>query len=244
MSLLSVIIPVYNEQATLEQLVNQVLAVKFPAKWETEIIIVNDASKDTSAQIIKNLTKKHPQIRGLTNDINLGKTQTVKKGILNSRGDTIIIQDADLEYNPQEILLLLNKMTAEDLDVVYGDRFGVKNKIIYLQNYIGNKFVSFVSNVFTYPRIRVHIGDVETCYKMIRGDVARDIAQHITATSNFGFEPEVTARLARYKLNGNRLRFGTIPIHYRARTIEQGKKMKAFRDGFKAIYEIIKYNLF
>lgn len=244
MSLLSIIIPVYNEQATLEQLVKQVLAVKFPKSWQTEIIIVNDASKDNSPKIIAKLSKEYKNIRGLTNEVNLGKTQTVKKGILVSKGDAVIIQDADLEYDPNEILLLIKKMTSEKLDVVYGDRFGVNNKIIYLQNYIGNKFVSFVSNIFTYPRIRVSIGDVETCYKLIRGDVARDVAQHITATSNFGFEPEVTARLARYKLDGNRLRFGTVPIHYFARTIEQGKKMKAFRDGFKAIYEIVKYNLF
>lgn len=218
--------------------------VIFPKGWQTELILVDDASTDATPKIIAKLKKQFKNVSSLRNKENLGKTQTVKRGILESKGDFIIIQDADLEYDPKEILDLLKKAKDEKLDVVYGNRFGHRNKIIYLQNYIGNKFVSFVSSVFTFPRIRVWIPDMETCYKLIRGDVARDVASHITATSNFGFEPEVTARLARYKKSGKRLKFGIVPIHYKARSIEEGKKMKAFRDGFKAMVEIVHYNLF
>ena len=240
---LSIIIPVYNEEKTLEELVNKVLSIRLPNDFEKEVILVNDGSKDTSWEIIQKLVEKNKEVFGIQNDRNMGKTQTVKNGIIKSTGDYIVIQDADLEYDPNELVDLLNLARSENLDVVYGNRFGKKNKVIYLKNYIGNKTLSFISNLFTYPRLKVQIPDMEVCYKLINGDIAREIAQTIESKSNFGFEPEITAKLSKYKKDGNHLTIGILPISYYPRSIEDGKKMKAIEDGFKALKEIIKFNL-
>lgn len=245
MKTLSIIIPVYNEQKTLAELVNKVLKVKFPKDFAKEIIIVNDGSKDSSGEIIDRLAKNNAEVIALHNSKNLGKSQTVKNGIIESNGEYLIIQDADFEYEPNEIINLLDLMLNKDLDVVYGNRFGKRNKVIYPINYIGNKFISLISNIFTYPRIKIWIPDMEVCYKLIKGDIAREIGQTIESKSNFGFEPEITAKLSKYKKqNGSHLKFGIVPITYNARTIEEGKKMKAFKDGFKALIEILRFNLF
>lgn len=240
---LTFVMPVYNEEKTLNQIVDIVLKVKLPDGFEKEVVIVNDGSKDKSWTIMQEIAKNHKEVKALTNEKNMGKTQTVKNGILNSSGDLIVIQDADLEYDPNEITDLLNLMIEKDLDVVYGNRFGKKNDVIYWQNYFGNKFLSVVSSVFTFPRIKVFIPDMEVCYKLVKGDVLREIGKTITATSNFGFEPEITAKLSKYKLNGKHLKFGIVPITYKPRSMAEGKKMKAFKDGFKALKEIVKYNL-
>ncbi len=242
-SKLSIVIPVYNEEKTLEELVSKVLQVKLPHNYKKEIVIVNDGSKDNSWQIMLKLSAAHKEIRSIQNEKNLGKTQTVKNGILKSTGNFVVIQDADLEYDPNELSDILNLAVEKDLDVVYGNRFGKKNKVIYVQNYIGNMMLSAFSNFFTFPRLKVWIPDMEVCYKLVKGDAIRDIAKGITATSNFGFEPEITARLSRYKFNGKRLKLGIIPISYYPRSIAEGKKMNAVRDGVKAMREIIKYNL-
>ncbi len=240
---LSIVIPAYNEEKTLEELVNKVLQVQLPYNYSKEIVIVDDGSKDNSWQIMLRLSANHKEIKSIKNEKNVGKTQTVRNGILKSTGDFIVIQDADLEYDPNEISEILKKAVGENLDVVYGNRFGKKNKVIYVQNYIGNKALSAFSNLFTFLRIRTWIPDMEVCYKLIKGEVARDIAKGIKATSNFGFEPEITAKLSRYKLNGRRLKLGIVPISYYPRSIAEGKKMNAIRDGVKAMIEIIKYNL-
>jgi len=242
-SKLSIVIPAYNEEKTLEELVNKVLQVQLPYNYSKEIVIVNDGSKDNSWQVMLKLSANHKEIKSIQNEKNVGKTQTVRNGILKSTGDFVVIQDADLEYEPTEISEILKKAVDENLDVVYGNRFGKKNKVIYVQNYIGNKMLSAFSNLFTFPRLRTWIPDMEVCYKLIKGEVIRDIAKGIRATSNFGFEPEVTAKLSRYKLNGKRLKLGIVPISYFPRSIAEGKKMNAIRDGVKAMVEIIKYNL-
>ncbi len=241
---LSIIIPCFNEENTLKKIVKKVIDVNLDT-WEKEIIIINDASKDKSLKIAQNLSKKNPEIISVINShFNQGKTQTVKKGILASTGDYIIIQDADLEYEPNDFPNLLEKINKKNADVVYGNRFGKNNKIIYIKNYIGNKFLSFISNIFTYPRIRVWIPDMEVCYKLIKGEIARKLAKTIESTSNFGFEPEITAKLAKYKKENNeRLNFQIVAINYNPRTIEEGKHMNAFKDGFKALWEIIKFNI-
>lgn len=241
---LSIVIPIYNEEKTLEILVKKVLSVEFPNSIKKEIILVNDGSKDSSWKIIEELAKEHDEITKLNNEKNSGKTQTVRNGILASTGDYVIIQDADLEYEPNEIVDLVNLAVDKNLDVVYGNRFGKKNKVIYMQNYIGNKLLSFISNLFTYFRIKVYIPDMEVCYKLIRGDIAREIGKTIESISNFGFEPEVTAKLTRFKLEGRHLKFGIVPISYYPRSIQEGKKMKAVEDGLKALWEIVKFNLF
>jgi glycosyltransferase involved in cell wall biosynthesis len=240
---LSIIIPVWNEEKTLEELVNRVLKAKFPEGIIKEIILVNDGSKDASAEIIDNLARKHKEVKGFHNEKNLGKSQTVKRGISLSTGELVVIQDADFEYDPGEINDLLEFMIKNDLDVVYGNRFGKKNDVIYWQNYIGNRLLSFTSNVFTYPRIRVWIPDMEVCYKLMHGDVAREVGATIVSKSTFGLEPEVTAKLSKYKKkDGKHLKFGIVPISYKPRSIAEGKKMHALKDGAKAFWEIVKFN--
>lgn len=237
----SIIIPAYNEEKTIIDLLKKVINIKWDRKINVEIIIINDCSKDNTLKKIKEF-KLNTNLMVIDNKVNLGKSRSVTKGIIKSSGDYIVIQDADLEYNPNDINMLLNKCIDKNLDFVYGNRFNGNNKLIYKSFFIGNKGVSFVSNIFTFPKLRKIIPDMEVCYKLIKGDIARDIASKLTATSNFGFEPEVTARLANYKINGKHLKFDVLPISYFPRTIEQGKKIR-WKDGFKAIGEIIKYNL-
>ncbi|WKZ30852.1 MAG: glycosyltransferase family 2 protein [Candidatus Dojkabacteria bacterium] len=238
---LSIVIPVYNEEKTLERVVNTVL--KQDWRGNIEVIIVDDGSKDRSREIAKSLAKKSTSVRTLENKKNMGKSQTVKRGILASTGKFVTIQDADLEYDVSELCAMFKVISEDEFDVVYGNRFGKKNKVIYIQNYIGNHFVSLFSNFFTYPRIKVYIPDMEVCYKLAKGDIFREVAEKIVSKSNFGFEPEVTARFARYKKDGKHLKFSIYPISYTARTIQEGKKMKAFQDGFKAAVEIVKFNI-
>jgi glycosyltransferase involved in cell wall biosynthesis len=228
----------------LVEIVEKLIKIILPNEMHKEIIIVNDGSKDDTFVIAQSLLKKYNFIKTIDNSSNLGKSQTVKNGILSSTGDFVIVQDADLEYDPNDISKIVELYFSKNLNVVYGNRFGKKNKVIYWQNYYGNKLITFFSNIFTFPRIKKYLPDMEVCYKLIEGNVARDIAKTIISKSNFGIEPEITAKLARYKLKGKRLKFGIIPVSYFPRSIAEGKKMKAFRDGFKAAIEIVRFNLF
>ncbi len=245
MPTLSIIIPAYNEEKTLEQIIQKVLDVKLVSGFKKEIIICNDCSKDNTLKIAKKLEKSHKEIKVISNEKNLGKTQTVRAGILESTGDFVVIQDADLEYEPEDFAFMLKQTTKQNADVCYGNRFGKYNGVIYWKNFYGNLFLSIISSFFTSSRLRIFIPDMEVCYKMIRGDVAREIAPDIVSTSNFGFEPEITAKLSRYqKKDSECLNFLILPISYYPRSIEEGKKMNAFKDGIKALWEIIKFNLF
>ena len=242
--MLSIVIPVYNEEKTLKELVQKVLDVKFDKEFSKEIVIVEDGSKDSSWIIMQELAKSYPtEIKIFKNEKNSGKSQSVRNGILKTTGEIVVVQDADFEYEPKELNDLLNLFIDKNLDVVYGNRFGKKNKVIYLKNYIGNRALSMFSNLFTFPRIKVMIPDMEVCYKMMRGEIAREIGASIISKSTFGLEPEVTAKLSKYKLNGKHLKFGIVPISYYPRTMAEGKKMHAFSDGWKAFKEIIKFNL-
>lgn len=238
---LSIVIPVYNEEKTLEKVVKMVMKQDWAGTFE--IVIVDDGSSDRSREIEESLKSKYKNVRLSANRENLGKSQTVRKGILLTKGKYVAIQDADLEYEAKELAEMFRLIREKGFDVMYGNRFGRNNKIIYIQNFIGNHLVSIFSNLFTYPRIKVYLPDMEVCYKLAKGDIFRDVVKKIVSTSNFGFEPEVTARFSKYRINGRHLKFGTYPITYSARTIEDGKKMKAFRDGFKAAIEIVRYNL-
>lgn len=242
-NLLSFVIPAYNEAATIEELLMKVIGLKLPGKFIKEIIVINDSSKDDTSKIVAKMAKKYKELSLLNNKVNLGKTQSVKKGLLKTQGEYVVIQDADLEYDPNDVVEMLQKAINKELDVVYGDRFGGKNGVLYAGFFLGNQIVTFVSNLFTFPRVKKWIPDMEVCYKLVKGDIFRDIAKTITATSSFGLEPEVTAKLARYKVEGKKLRWGIYPISYFPRTIEEGKKIR-YTDGLKAIIEIIKYNLF
>ncbi len=240
---LSIVIPAWNEERTLEALVNKVLDVELPYEIKKEIILVNDASKDRTWEIMQNFAQKNSMVKAYNNAQNSGKTQTVKNGISYSSGDFVVIQDADLEYEPSDFAAMLKLLVDQNLDVVYGNRFGKKNGKGYVQNYYGNLFLSLVSNLFTFARIRKWIPDMEVCYKLIRGDIARELGAKIESRSKFGLEPEITARLVRYKLNGKHLKFGIVPINYYPRTMAEGKKMNAVKDGLKALKEIFIYNI-
>lgn len=228
---LSIVIPCYNEERTIEAILQEVEEVDL-GKTKKEVIIVDDYSKDNTRKLLKKLQKKHGY-KILLQDHNQGKGAALKRGILATTGDVVVVQDADLEYDPQEYRRLLYPIERGHADAVYGSRFigGEPHRIIYYRNQVANKFLTMLSNIFT----GLNLTDMETCYKMIRGDVAREIAAELQA-KRFGFEPEVTARIAK-----KNLRVYEIGISYYGRSKEEGKKI-GLKDGIKAIWEIVYYN--
>jgi len=243
-NVISIIIPAYNEDKTIKQLLQKVADLNFPDGATKEIVVINDHSKDNTESEIKSFIKESEEkVLHLFNEKNLGKSQTVKKGMLSSNGNYVVIQDADLEYDPNDILHLYNVMQDGNYDFVYGNRFGKKNKKGYKSFYLANKFLSFMSNIFVWIRRRQTIPDMEVCYKLIRGDIAREIASKLISKSKFGLEPEITARLTRYRNSeGKLLKFTSVPVSYHPRTMEEGKHIKA-SDGVKAVFEIIRFNI-
>jgi glycosyltransferase involved in cell wall biosynthesis len=230
---LSIVIPCYNEKNTVKEIITEVLAVNL-GRTKKEIVMIDDGSKDGTLDILQELERKHPEIRVLVQPKNKGKGAALKRAILATTGDVVVVQDADLEYDPQEYSRLLYPIERGPADVVYGSRFvgGQPHRIIYYRNQVANKFLTFLSNVFT----GLNLTDMETCYKMFRGDLVRDLAKDLKA-QRFGFEPEITARVARSKAA-----VYEIGISYYGRSKEEGKKI-GFKDGAKAICEIIRYNL-
>ena len=226
---LSVTIPCYNEENTIELILNKVLNNSYKNK---EIIIVDDCSTDKTLEKL-NKYKDFKEIRILKNYKNFGKGYCIREALKKVTGEITIIQDADLEYDPKDYNKLIDPIFENFADVVYGSRFigsGPLRKIYYL-NKIGNYFLTFLSNIFT----NLDLTDMETCYKAIRTDKFKQIN---LSENHFGFEPEVTAKLA--KLN---CRFYEIGISYYGRTYEEGKKIR-FKDGIRAIYCILRYNIF
>lgn len=234
--ILSIIIPAYNESHTIINILNKVLTVELINGVQKEIIIVNDCSTDTTHQVISNYITNHPDqpIKYYSHEVNKGKGAALHTGIKQSTGDFIIVQDADLEYDPQEFNILLKPMLDGVADVVYGSRFmgGQAHRILFFWHTLGNKFLTFLSNLFT----NLNLTDMETCYKMFR----REIIQPLTLKEKrFGFEPEVTAKVARVP----NIRIYEVGISYYGRTYAEGKKIN-WKDGFRAIYCILKYNTF
>lgn len=244
---LSIVMPVYNEEKTISKILEKIFLLKLPSNTKKEVIIVNDHSTDDTPQMIEDFVKKNKskdiEYVILENKRNLGKSQSVKKGVLASTGDYVVTQDADLEYKPKDLISFLDVFTKHPfVDAIYGNRFNYKNRFSNIVHSFGNRFLTFISNIFTGPK-GFAPNDMETCYKMVRGDIMRTLFKTLESKSNFGLEPEITAKLVRYrKPNGRRLRFRQVDIYYKPRTISQGKKMRWFKNGFEALLEILYFN--
>ncbi len=227
---LSVVIPVYNEERWLPELVRRVQAVEIPK----EIILVNDCSTDGTPDILAQLEKQYDNVRVFHQPKNMGKGAALREGFKHCTGDIVIVQDADLEYDPAEYPKLIQPIIEGQADVVFGSRFiGESHRVLYFWHSVANKVLTLLSNMFT----NLNLTDMETCYKVFR----REVIQGITLKSNrFGFEPEVTAKIARKKQDGSPWRIYEVPISYSGRTYEEGKKI-GLKDGFQALYCIVRY---
>lgn len=236
MQVLSVLIPAYNEAATVETILTKVAEAKLFPEISLELIIVNDASSDGTEQRVAHWISANPQVRArlVSHPKNRGKGAAIRTGIETATGDFIIVQDADLEYDPNEFTILLNPILQGHADVVYGSRFmgGKPHRVLFFWHTIGNKFLTFISNMFS----NLNLTDMETCYKMFRAEKLKMVSLR---ENRFGFEPEVTAKIAR--IPG--IRIYEVGISYYGRTYAEGKKIN-WKDGFRAIWCILKYGAF
>lgn len=234
-NILSVIIPAYNESNTIDFILDKIKAVQLGWGIEMEIIVVNDCSTDHTMEVVEQFRIINPDltIQLIEHEENKGKGAAIKTGIAHATGSFIIIQDADLEYDPNEYNILLQPMIDGHADVVYGSRFmgGKPHRILFFWHSIGNKILTGLSNVFT----DLNLTDMETCYKLFKAEIIKGLN---LVENRFGFEPEVTAKIS--KIPG--IRIYEVGISYYGRTYEEGKKI-SWRDGFRAIYCIVKYGL-
>jgi len=232
---LSIIIPVYNEEAFIYEVLGRVYQVALIDEIEKEIIVVNDCSTDATEAAILRFQQAHPNsLQYFKHQKNQGKGAALHTGIQKATGDYILIQDADLEYNPKEYNVLIAPIIDLAADVVYGSRFmgGKPHRILFFWHSIGNKFLTTLSNMFT----NLNLTDMETCYKVFNREMLQGLD---LKEKRFGFEPEVTAKISRIP----KIRIYEVGISYYGRTYEEGKKI-TWRDGFRALYCILKYNLF
>lgn len=232
---LSIIIPVFNEENTVLKILNSLESVQLTGGLDKEYILVDDCSTDNSRNIILEYLDQNKQVNGrlIMHPKNQGKGAALHSGIREASGDFIIVQDADLEYDPKEFNLLLGPILAGYADVVYGSRFigGNPHRVLFFWHTLGNKFLTFLSNAFT----NLNLTDMETCYKMFKSEVIKGIS---LKEKRFGFEPEVTAKISKIK----NIRIYEVGISYYGRTYEEGKKI-GWKDGFRAIYCILKYSI-
>ena len=226
---LSVVVPVYNEEATLGEVVRKLLRVP----CLLEIIIVDDCSSDGTGQLARQFADANPQVRVIRHERNAGKTAALRTGFALTTGEIVIVQDADLEYDPAEIYGVIRPILQGHADVVFGSRFLVRRaaRVLYFYHYLANKFLTYLSNALT----NLNMTDVETGYKAFRGEIIRNL----TIVSNgFGFEVEVVAKIAKLKIA-----IYEVPISYYGRTYAEGKKI-VFMDGVMALWLVIRFNLF
>ena len=229
---LSIIVPVYNEQATVRELIQRVRAVDLDL--DREVIVVDDGSSDGTREVLETLKNelKDEALTVIYHERNQGKGAAIQTGIQSVTGDIVVIQDADLEYDPGEYPVLLQPILDDKADVVYGSRFigGGAHRVLYFWHMIGNKFLTLVSNMFT----NLNLTDMETCYKMVRADIMKQLN---IEQNRFGLEPEITAKLSRIK----GIRFYEVGITYNGRSYDEGKKI-GWKDGCNAIWCILKYS--
>ena len=227
---LSIVIPCFNEINTIETILRKVLNVELPVA--REIIIVDDCSTDGTIALLRTL-EDHPALTIIFHNTNRGKGASLRTGFAHATGDIIVIQDADLEYDPREYCKLLRPVLEGKADVVYGSRFvgGESHRVLYFWHFLGNRCLTFLSNMFT----NLNLTDMEVCYKVFKRDILQEIKLR---EDRFGFEPEFTAKIARLKRP-----IYEVGISYAGRTYEEGKKIR-WQDGFRAIYVILKYGLF
>ncbi len=225
---LSVVMPVYNEEKTLAEIVRRVQATPY----DKELIIVDDASTDRSPEILRQLAQHYDNIRPFFHERNQGKGAALRTGFQHVQGDVVLIQDADLEYNPEDYPELLKPIERGVADVVYGSRLigAAPHRVLFFWHYMGNKVVTTLSNMFT----NLNLTDMETCYKVFKAEVLRDIQ---IKSNRFGVEPELTAKIAK-----KRWRIYEVPISYDGRDYSEGKKI-TWRDGIAALYYIIRFRL-
>lgn len=226
---LSVVIPVYNEEGSLAEVVRKLLLLP----QLLEIVIVDDCSSDRSAEVAQSLSHGDARVRLIRQQRNMGKTAALRSGFAVTRGEIVIIQDADLEYDPEEIPLVIEPILEGRAHVVFGSRFLVRRtvRVLYFYHYLANKFLTFTSNLFT----NLNMTDIETCYKAFRGEIIRNM---VITSRGFGFEVEATAKVAKLGCP-----IYEVPISYYGRTYEEGKKI-GMKDGIIAFWLIIRYNLF
>jgi glycosyltransferase involved in cell wall biosynthesis len=222
---LSIVIPAYNEKKTIREIVSRVKAVP---GIEKEIVIVDDGSVDGTSAILKTMGEEDPSLKIIFKEKNSGKGDSLKVGFRNTTGDYVIVQDADLEYDPNDYVLLIRTLKESGADVIYGSRFSGNYEDMSNLHYFGNKLLTMVTNLF----FGVLLTDMETCYKLIPGDFARKLN---IKSLRFDFEPEITAKILK-----SGLKVREVPINYRGRTHAQGKKI-TWRDGIDALYTLIKF---
>lgn len=237
---LSVVIPVYNERNTLPQLLDRVMAVPL----RKEIVLIDDCSRDGTTDLLNEYATRdwndpRTTMQVKFHAVNQGKGAAVRTGFLAATGNAVIVQDADLEYDPSEIPRLLQPIVEGEADVVFGSRFlgDRPHRVLYFWHYLGNRFLTLLSNCFT----NLNLTDMETCYKLFRRDVLKEIAPRLKQ-NRFGFEPEITARVARHRCGPQRCRVFELGVSYHGRTYEEGKKI-GWRDGFNALWCIVRYGL-
>jgi glycosyltransferase involved in cell wall biosynthesis len=233
---LSIVIPVYNEDKYLEDVVAKVIAQPLPGSLERELILVNDGSRDASWNVMQSLPNKYPEIRFqlVNKTVNEGKGAALRDGFAKVTGDIIIVQDADFEYDPADCPKLLQPILDGKADVVYGSRFiGEPHRVMYFWHQIANNILTTISNMLT----NLNLTDMEVCYKVF----TRDVVDRLKLKSpRFGVEPEITAKIARMRLDGKRLRVYETGISYAGRTYEEGKKIN-WKDAVSAIIQIIRF---